>query len=41
MDYNTGHPHATPNFRNLVIKPMWITMKTALRTVLTLVKLNF
>jgi len=33
LDYNTGHPHATPNFRNLVIRPMWITMKTALRTI--------
>ena len=32
-DYNTGHPHAVPNFRNLVIRPMWITLKTALRTV--------
>ena len=30
---NTGHPHATPNFRNLVIRPMWMTLKTALRTV--------
>ena len=33
QEYNTGHPHATPNFRNLIIRPMWITMKTALRTV--------
>ncbi len=35
MNYraNTGHPHATPNFRNLVIRPMWMTLKTALRTV--------
>ena len=30
---NTGHPHATPNFRNLVIRPMWMPLKTALRTV--------
>ena len=30
---NTGHPHATPNFRNLLIRPMWMTLKTALRTV--------
>ena len=30
---NTGHPHATPNFRNLIIRPMWMTLKTALRTV--------
>ena len=30
---NTGHPHATPNFRNLVIRPMWMTLKTALRTI--------
>ena len=33
QQYNTGHPHAAPNFRNLIIKPMWMTMKTALRTV--------
>ena len=33
QQYNTGHPHAAPNFRNLVIKPMWMTMKTALRTI--------
>ena len=33
QEYNTGHPHAIPNFRNLIIRPMWITMKTALRTV--------
>ena len=26
------HKHATPNFRNLVIRPMWITLKAALRT---------
>ena len=38
MDYNTGHPHATPSFRNLVIKPMWITLKTALRQCHILVK---
>ena len=24
--------HATPNFRNLVVRPMWITLKAALRT---------
>ena len=30
---NTGHPHATPNFRNLIIRPMWMTLKTALRTI--------
>ncbi len=27
------HPHATPNFRNMIIKPMWMAMKTALRTI--------
>ena len=27
------HPHGTPSFRNLVVRPMWITLKTALRTV--------
>ena len=27
------HKHATPNFRNLIIRPMWITLKAALRTV--------
>ena len=26
------HEHATPNFRNLVVRPMWITLKAALRT---------
>ena len=31
-EYNTGHPRATPNFRNLVLRPMWMTLKTALRT---------
>ena len=31
-EYNTGHPRATPNFRNLVMRPMWMTLKTALRT---------
>jgi formate hydrogenlyase subunit 6/NADH:ubiquinone oxidoreductase subunit I len=41
QEYNTGHPHATPNFRNLVIKPMWITMKTALRTVPYIGKAKF
>mgnify|MGYP001182613371 FL=1 len=40
-EYNTGHPHASPNFRNLIIKPMWMTMKTALRTVPFLGKLRF
>ena len=38
---NTGHPHATPNFRNLVIRPMWMTLKTALRTVPFLGRLGF
>ena len=41
MKYNTGHPRATPNFRNLVIRPMWMTLKTALRTVPFLGRLNF
>ncbi len=27
------HPHATPNFRNMVVKPMWMALKTALRTI--------
>jgi formate hydrogenlyase subunit 6/NADH:ubiquinone oxidoreductase subunit I len=40
-EYNTGHPHATPNFRNLVIRPMWITMKTALRTIPYIGKAKF
>lgn len=26
------HKHATPNFRNLIVRPMWMTLKTALRT---------
>ena len=26
------HEHAKPNFRNLFIKPFWMTLKTALRT---------
>ena len=26
------HKHATPNFRNLIVRPMWITLKAALRT---------
>jgi len=26
------HKHAKPNFRNLFIKPFWMTLKTALRT---------
>ena len=34
------HPHGTPSFRNLVVRPMWITMKTALRTVPFLGKLR-
>ena len=38
---NTGQPHATPNFRNLVIRPMWMTLKTALRTVPFLGRLAF
>ena len=38
---NTGHPHATPNFRNLIIRPMWMTLKTALRTVPFVGKLRF
>ena len=38
---NTGHPHATPNFRNLIIRPMWMTLKTALRTVPFLGSLGF
>jgi hypothetical protein len=38
---NTGHHHATPNFRNLVIRPMWMTLKTALRTVPFVGKLRF
>ena len=24
------HPHGTPSFRNLVVRPMWITLKTSL-----------
>ena len=27
------HPRATPNFRNLVVRPMWITLRAALRTI--------
>lgn len=27
------HPRATPNFRNLVVRPMWTTLRAALRTV--------
>ena len=38
---NTGHPPATPNFRNLIIRPMWMTLKTALRTVPFLGSLGF
>ena len=26
------HPRAQPNFRNLIIRPLWMSMKTALRT---------
>ena len=26
------HKHATPNFRNLIVRPLWMTLKTALRT---------
>ena len=26
------HPRAQPNFRNLILRPLWMTMKTALRT---------
>jgi len=35
------HPHGTPSFRNLIVRPMWITLKTALRTVPFLGKLKF
>ena len=35
------HPHGTPSFRNLIARPMWITLKTALRTVPFLGKLKF
>ena len=35
------HPHGTPSFRNLVVRPMWITLKTALRTVPFLGRLKF
>ena len=35
------HPHGPPSFRNLVVRPMWITLKTALRTVPFLGKLKF
>ncbi|MDP6899700.1 MAG: 4Fe-4S binding protein [Candidatus Thalassarchaeaceae archaeon] len=27
------HKHATPNFRNLIVRPMWMTLKAALRTI--------
>ncbi len=27
------HPHAQPNFRNMIIRPMWMALKTALRTI--------
>ena len=26
------HPRAQPNFRNLIIRPLWMTLKTGLRT---------
>ena len=26
------HPRAQPNFRNLILRPLWMTLKTALRT---------
>ena len=26
------HEHATPNFRNLFVRPLWMTLKTMLRT---------
>ena len=35
------HPHGTPSFRSLVVRPMWITLKTALRTVPFLGRLKF
>ncbi len=35
------HPHGTPSLRNLIVRPMWITLKTALRTVPFLGKLRF
>ena len=40
-DFRSGHPHAQPNFRNLIIRPMWITMKTALRTIPLIGRLPF
>lgn len=27
------HPHAQPNFRNMVVRPMWMALKAALRTI--------
>jgi len=35
------HKHATPNFRNLFIRPLWMTMKTALRTIPFIGKARF
>mgnify|MGYP001198799278 FL=1 len=27
------HPHAQPNFRNMIVRPMWMALKAALRTI--------
>jgi len=27
------HPHAAPNFRNMIVRPMWMALKAALRTI--------
>jgi len=35
------HKHATPNFRNLIVRPLWITLKTALRTIPYVGRLKF
>tara|TARA_B100000401_G_C52745490_1_gene690532 strand:- start:65 stop:1018 length:954 start_codon:yes stop_codon:yes gene_type:complete len=35
------HPHGTPSFRNLIIRPMWATMKAALRTIPFIGKIKF
>ena len=35
------HPHAQPNFRNIVVRPMWMALKTALRTIPYLGRLPF
>jgi len=35
------HPHGTPSLRNLIVRPMWITLKTALRTIPFIGKLRF